>query len=76
MRFDLPRGESKIESRCEREGQRWGGDALGRDPAAPGEHVQRDPLAEEEVPRLAPDGRDVLHRLERLALLHVPFHPI
>ena len=56
-------------------GARKGKDALGRDAAAPREHVQRDALPEEDVPRLAADGRDVLDRLERLALPQVPFDP-
>ena len=52
-----------------------GADALGRDPAAPGEQVQRDALAEEQVPRAAADGGHVLHGLEHLSLIDVPFDP-
>lgn len=51
------------------------GSALGRDPATAREHVQRDALAEEDVPSLPAHRRDVLDGLERLALLHVPFYP-
>ena len=50
-------------------------DALCRDAAAAREHVERDALAEEDVPRLSADGRDVLDGLERLAFFQVPFHP-
>ena len=62
------------ESRGAGESKR-GGHALRRNAAAPREHVQRDALPEEDVPRLAADGRDVLDRLERLALPQVPFDP-
>lgn len=69
MRFDLARRTLSTRGRG-----RAQADALGRDAAAPREHVQRDALAEEEVPRLAAHRRDVLHGLERRALLHMPLH--
>lgn len=52
-----------------------GAHALGRDPAAAREHVQRDALAEQDVPRLPAHRRDVPHGLERHALFQVPLHP-
>lgn len=50
-------------------------DALGRNTTTPRDHVQRNTLSEEDVSRFAPDGGDVFDRLERLALLYVPFYP-
>ena len=76
--LDLQRARDRARCACacvSERGEEGGADALGRDPAAPGEQVQRDALAEEQMPRAAADGGHVLHGLEHLSLIDVPFDP-
>ena len=49
--------------------------SLRRNSAAPGEHIERDSLSKQNVPRFPPYGRDVFDGLERLPFPDMPFYP-
>jgi hypothetical protein len=49
---------------------------LRRDAATSGKHVQRHPLAQEQMSRFAPDSSDMFDRLKSIAFLDMPFHSV
>jgi hypothetical protein len=44
--------------------------------AAPGKHVQRHPLAKQQMSRFAFDSCDMFHRIKNIAFLNVPFYSV